>query len=302
MSGAPSPREAKPGAFVDFGLDLAPDKPDALWRGTAIAAAGAVLDGLPIGIAAWVLLEVAAGRAATLSPLVVGGGLAALVLGQFVAKVIGSTATFTATYGMACGLRLRVIEHVRRLPLGFWTRENRGRVLDTLTTQFDLYTEIFTHAWSMVVTNIALPSAMAIALFALDWPIALACVLPVPFAFMAVPWSFRRMNAAAARLDEARGELTDRVVEMVEGIETIRASGHETTAQDTFSRAVTDLERESMATEVAAAPAILAYSLVVHGGFIGAALVAAWRVATEAITPAWCVVALVVAVLFVRAQ
>ncbi len=296
--------------MIDFGLDLAgdaerngPDGPTYSLRGASlVAAAGALVEAMPVWIVVYALGEAFVGRSSALRLDLLTFGLVVLLAATYALKVAGAIGTFGATYALACRLRLRLAEHLRRLPMGFWTARHRGQIGNVLTTQFDQYTEIFTHVWSMVVVNVVYPLALGAGLFALDPWVALATLLPVLPAMFAISWTLRVLNAASDELAAEVGETTDRIIEYVEGIATFRAFGRAGDANDVLRDRLDRLEATSMKTELVAAPAIMTYSMVVYGGFVLGAFAAAWRVESGGLAAPAAVLALLVAALFVRAQ
>lgn len=287
--------------MMDFGFDIAGTRQPRLWRGSALSVASALLEAASILVAALVLSRVFRGEAASISAVGIAGGLSALLVASYLLKVLGSTETFTATYHIACVVRLRLADHLRRLPMGFWNQQRRGTIGSVLTDDFNLYTEIMTHSWSLMVVNVALPAALGVGLLWLDVPVGLAALAPVPLALLAIPWSFRLLNAAADSLMVERNAAIDHIVEYTEGIETFRAFGRTGAAHEALTERLRRLEAQSMKTEVAAAPALLTYSLVVYAGFVLAAVVGAARVAAGAMTGGQWVLSLLVTLLFVRA-
>nr|WP_255216653.1 ABC transporter ATP-binding protein [Pseudenhygromyxa sp. WMMC2535] len=193
--------------------------------------------------------------------------MVALLLGTYVFKAIGSNNNFTATYNLVAATRLRLADHLRRLPMGFWSKRRLGSTSAVLTDEFALYSEVATHSWGLVVANIALPAALAAVLLVADWRLAAVVLAPVPLALLAIPWSYRRLNRAGDQLFADRRAVLDALVEYIGGIETLRSLGATDSYRARIEGKLETLERQQMRVELAPAPAVLTFGLLVHLGF-----------------------------------
>lgn len=272
--------------MIDFGFDLAGERSPQLVRGTILAAIGAAIDAAPVLVAAWVLDQIFAGHAAALSPLRLALVLAALLLASFVFRAAGSVDNFIATYTLVGATRLRLLDHLRTLPMGFFSRARQGHLASVVTDEFALYTEIATHAWSLVVANIALPVALAGVLLVVDWRLALLALAPVPFAFLAIPWSRRRLERASDALADDRADVLGQLTELLDGLPTLSRLQASDAFVQRLRTSLGHLERQQMRTELAPAPAVLAYSWLVHCGFAFTLLGGAWMVGAGQLDPA----------------
>jgi ATP-binding cassette subfamily B protein len=92
-------------------------------------------------------------------------------------------------------MRLRLGEHLRHLPMGFFTTRKSGDLNAVLTVDVAQIEQVFTHIYAMLVAMIALPVFVACILFWLDWRMALATVATIPIAVPALmfgQWMVRR--------------------------------------------------------------------------------------------------------------
>ena len=253
--------------MMDFGFDLAGRRDPRLARGAILSGLGAANEVVPMAITLMVLDGVFQGTA-TMAwlPWTLGGLLASLVL-TIALQALGGIDSFIATYSLVCSARLRLVDHLRRLPMGFWNDQRTGRIGSLVTDEFALYTDIATHVWSLVVANLVKPAAIAVLLLVIDWRLGLVAILPLPVALLAIPWSHRLMNRASDRLADTRGTANARLVEYIAGIGTLREHGQAGVFHERLGKALQDLERDQMGNELAPAPALFTYKLVVWLGF-----------------------------------
>ncbi len=271
--------------MMDSGFDLAGRSDPRLWRGALLSALAAIAEATPFLIAYVVLDGVFDGSASwDWLPWVV----AALVVSMAITaalKTFGGMDSFIATYGLVCDARLNLADHLRRLPMGFWTAQRRGTVGSIITSEFALYTEIVTHVWSLVVANLAKPLAIAVLVLLIDWRLGLVAILTLPVALASIPWSHRLLNRASDRLADTKGRAHGRLVEITQGIRTLREYGRVGLFHERLEAVLAELEREQMRTELAPAPALFAYKLIVWLGFSLLVAVGAWAVAQGQLQP-----------------
>lgn len=271
--------------MIDFGFDLAARLDHRLWRGTLLSALGAIVEASPLLIAYVALDGVFAGEVTwAWLPWIIGALVASVALTTAL-KAFGGIDNFTATYGLVCDARLNLADHLRRLPMGFWTQQRTGSVSSVITDEFALYTEIVTHVWSLAVSNLAKPLAIALIIIAVDWRLGLVAIFTIPFALLSIPWSHRLLDHAAARLADTKGRAHARLVEFTQGITTLREYSQVSTFHERLAGVLDELEVRQMKTEVAPAPALFTYKLLVWLGFSAVIAAGAWGVEHGHVAP-----------------
>lgn len=271
--------------MIDFGFDLAGRPEPRLARGAVVSALGALTEAAPLLVAYVVLDGIFNGSATWAWIGWCGAALAILLVANATLKTLGGIDNFIATYGLVCDARLRLTNHLRHLPMGYWSQQRTGAVSSLVTDEFALYTEIVTHAWSLVVVNLAKPIAIGVVLLIVDWRLGALAVATLPPALLAVPWSHRLLNRASERLAAARQRAHTRIVEYVQGVTTLREYDGAEAYLTSLRAELENLEWEQLRTELAPAPAIYAYKLAVWMGFAILVAVGAWGVSTGHIEP-----------------
>lgn len=106
-----------------------------------------------------------------------------LFLGLMGAAVLLATALTIVMHlvdaRFASDLRLRMLDHLSRLPLGWWSSRGRAGVRRVLTDDVTAVHYLVTHAVADAVGAILAPLLVLVYLFIVDWRIALACLIPV---------------------------------------------------------------------------------------------------------------------------
>ena len=100
--------------------------------------------------------------------------------------------THTAAFRVAANMRKRCLAHVARVPLGYFDANASGhlrRVIDGCAGQTE---DVIAHKMPDFVASLVAPAAFLVAIFAFDWVMGLACLVPVVVSFFAMWWMMGR--------------------------------------------------------------------------------------------------------------
>lgn len=95
-------------------------------------------------------------------------------------------------------LRTRIFNHVQRMSLSFFDRNPVGSLMTRLTNDVDALNEFLTQAMVSLFTDMAVLGAIVIAMFVIDWRLALLSVAVLPFVALAT-YLFQRFQRRAYR-------------------------------------------------------------------------------------------------------
>jgi len=105
-------------------------------------------------------------------------------------------------------LRNRLFDHLQRLSLGFFERNRAGVIISRLTNDVEAIDQLVTDGVTSLVQNTLTLVGTAILLFILDWRLALATLLVIPFMSIATIIFRVRSARAYAAVRERLGLLT----------------------------------------------------------------------------------------------
>lgn len=165
-------------------------------------------------------------------------------------------------------VRLRLGEHLRKLPMGFFSRRDQGDISHTLLANVDEVEMILTHLFNQVIGSIILPVVSALFLLFIDWRLALAVLVSVPLALPLLFWSQTLMGKRSQQRQEAAASVHSRLLEYVQTIRLIKA--HNQTGQR-FTRldsAMARLRDDSIRVEVMTSPVVMLFSIILELGFV----------------------------------
>jgi ABC-type multidrug transport system fused ATPase/permease subunit len=141
-------------------------------------------------------------------------------------------------------LRNRLFDHLQRLSLGFFERNRAGVIISRLTNDVEAIDQLVTDGVSSLVQNTLTLIGTAILLFILDWRLALATLLVIPFMSIATIIFRIRSARAYAAVRERLGLLTATLAEDIAGMRIVQAFTRERTNIQNF-RSVAERYRDS---------------------------------------------------------
>jgi ABC-type multidrug transport system fused ATPase/permease subunit len=141
-------------------------------------------------------------------------------------------------------LRNRLFDHLQRLSLGFYERNRAGVIISRLTNDVEAIDQLVTDGVTSLVQNTLTLLGTAILLFVLDWRLALATLIVIPFMSIATGIFRLRSARAYAAVRERLGLVTATLAEDIAGMRIVQAFTRERTNMENF-RAVTERYRES---------------------------------------------------------
>jgi ABC-type multidrug transport system fused ATPase/permease subunit len=186
--------------------------------------------------------------------------LAALwwIVGAFlVAGLLNWAMSYAQTYltgwvgeRILADLRTRLFNHLQRLSLGFFERNRAGVIISRLTNDVEAIDQLVTDGVTSLVQNSLTLLGTAILLFILDWRLALATLLVIPFMSIATIIFRVRSARAYAAVRERLGLLTATLAEDIAGMRIVQAFTRERTNTENFRKVAERYRDSNMETVV----------------------------------------------------
>ncbi|PXX46808.1 ABC transporter ATP-binding protein [Undibacterium pigrum] len=194
--------------------------------------------------------------------------LVASLLLQLVCSVASNVDGFIGGTGMMCDLRLQIAEHLRRLPLGFYTRRQTGELTAVMTENLLHVEEAFTHLAGELCGRLAIAGLTGALLLYIDWRLGILAMASVATGLLL----FRIVKDAANRISRAKvtqkAATNSRLLEFVQGIKVIRAFGLSARGYDKVLNALQNLRALSIRVEIIAGIAAIGFSILLEIGFL----------------------------------
>jgi ATP-binding cassette subfamily B protein len=209
-------------------------------------------------------------------------GLAAAVL-VFIASKNDYRKTYTATYLEAESARIRIAEHLRRLPMSVFNSKDLTELTTSVMGDVAIGEHVLSHVVPQVAAN-AISSTVVCALLAFfDWRLALAVYCTLPISLIIIVISRRVQTVLSKRHVDAKLKASAEVQEYLEGLEVIKACNLEGERSRTLDRALRTMKRLSIQTEFGVGVFVTGAQAVLQLGtgitvLVGAQLISTGRI------------------------
>jgi len=166
------------------------------------------------------------------------------VIGGLVARTLlhGGALTIThfADVRLQAILRRRMVSHLGRVPLGWFTDQSSGRVRKAaMSDVHDLHQLVAHHSVEMTAA-VVMPIGGLAYLLLLDWRLALLALATLPLYAAAYAWMMRGYTEQMRRMDESNARISAAVAEFVSGIAVVKTFGQARQAHQAYRRAASD--------------------------------------------------------------
>lgn len=182
-----------------------------------------ILSKMPIFFAFLVLAGFASGTMSGARCLVVGVILVCVVVLQAVVHYASDRLQSAAGYMIFADQRIALADHLRRLPMGYFTAGNIGKISSVLSSDMVFVEEVAMSTIANMMSYLLSAGVLMVFVFWLDWRLGLIALAVTLLANVVA----RRMNAVSLKEAAARQEqgerLTDAVLSFVEGIGVIKS-------------------------------------------------------------------------------
>ena len=182
-----------------------------------------ILSKMPIFLAFVILSGFAAGTLTGQTCLYVGLGLAAAVLVQMLVHYLSDSLQSAAGYLMFADKRMELGGHLRKLPMGYFTSGNIGKISSVLSTDMVFIEEVAMSTLGNMMSYLLSSLVLLAFMFYLNWQLGLIAAIVTILAWLVS----RGMNKVSLREAAGRQEqserLTDAVLSFVEGIGVIKS-------------------------------------------------------------------------------
>lgn len=148
--------------------------------------------------------------------------LGAVTLGQGLAFVYGYLAASLAQ-GLLSDLRVRLFDHLQRLPASYYDRTPLGDAISRCTADVDTLDTLFTSGVATLVANLVRLITIAVAMILLSPMLTLASALVLPPLVLVTRYFQVRIREAERASRKAVGDMNTHLQETLRGVEVIQA-------------------------------------------------------------------------------
>ncbi|WP_278265423.1 ABC transporter ATP-binding protein [Nocardia sp. AG03] len=185
-------------------------------------------------------------------------------------------------------VQLRMVERFARIPLGWFTSTNSGRVRKALQDEIGTVHQLIAHKPVDGTNAVVMPLALMVYAFVIDWRLGLLTIATLPFYVGAMMLPMIGMGAKTVEMDQRLSSVSARMVEFVTGIAVVKAFGRVGRAHRSYQDAADEfyafyldwvrplIRVSALGTSFLAVPLVLLInigvgSVLVHNGAVTAA-------------------------------
>ncbi len=145
-----------------------------------------------------------------------------------------------AAYHILEGLRLRVADRFLHAPLGEVTAHSIGEIKNLVVDKIENIEPPLAHMIPEGMGHLVLPVVSIAALVCIDWRVALASLITVPFSLICMMLTFRISGKNFNKYNDSNAAMNSTIVEYIEGIEVIKAFGRTGASYDKYAKSIMD--------------------------------------------------------------
>ena len=206
-----------------------------------------------------------------------GLGVIAAIL-VFLAAKNDYRKTYIASYKEASTTRLRIAEHLRKLPMSFFNTKDLSDITTNMMADCSSMESMLSSTIPPLIANIISVTLTCICLAFFDWRMALAIFCTMPVTFLII-WCGRKLQLRLFdKQVDVKLEASSQIQEYLEGIKIIKSCGLSGSRFSTLDKALQAMRKIAIKVELASGVLVQGASLILQAGlgitiFIGTVLI-----------------------------
>lgn len=187
--------------------------------------------------------------------------------------------TYVAAYTESESIRLRLADHLRKLPMSFFNRRDTTDVADRIMGDVTAQESMLSSTLPQLIAGIVSTVVICVMLAFFDWRLACCVMVTLPLSAGVIALSRRHQSRLFERQNRVRLDALARVQDYLEGIKDIRACRAVGKDSAAMEQAMLELKRVTMRVELAVDVSVSLASAILRSGVgltvcIGAMLLA----------------------------
>ena len=187
------------------------------------------------------------------------GILICLVL-QALLGGLGLNMSHKAAYNTLFGLRTSLQKKMENLPLGVIEEKGTGAIKKMFVDDIGSLEVLLAHSLPEGIANLIVPVMVYIAMFFVDWRLALMSLASIPLSIVAMMIMYSAGMKKMGPYYMASGKMNNTIIEYVNGMEVVKVFNKQTESYQRFSKDVGDYRDYALAWYKTAWPWMALYS------------------------------------------
>jgi ATP-binding cassette, subfamily B, bacterial IrtB/YbtQ len=253
---------------------LAGQRDKRLRLGLAFALAEAVVNTLSFGVLLFFLSRLLTGQLSREQLWLCSVLLVVLVVVQIGVARPAFALLFEANFALMGEARLRMLEHLRRLPMGFFKTKRAPAITAATTSDITLIEDVWAHACSLFASSLFLPFIVGPLLCFVDLRLGLCVLVSLPLSLLVLRATLPLLGRYADAASEAGTQASSRLVEYVRGALVLRIFSPDGAGYAPLRNALRELCAAQIRAEVRPSPLLAAYGFCTEASFVLSLLLA----------------------------
>lgn len=216
--------------------------------------ASVILSAATVGLTLWVPVLIGDG----IDCIIEAGNVDFALLGEYLFKIgIAVGLTFFAqwlagvcnnrvTYNVVRDIRAAAIRKIQKLPLKYIDGRPYGETVNNVISDVDQFADGLLMGFTQLFTGVLTILGTLVIMFVLRWQMALVVLLITPLSLFTAKFISGRTYSMFREQSQVRGEQTAFIDEMLSGLSTVKAYGHEDENSEKFDEINGRLEKCSL--------------------------------------------------------
>lgn len=244
-------------------LDLSGDLAIRIKAGFVCSFLDAVLAMLPLGALFYFLRILQQGQAVGRRVwLTVVGILLLGLAGRAIAKYLVYRFQSTAGFEFISAERIKMGEHLRSVPMGFYHKHSLGKITSTVTTDLNFLESYSMHILDRISTGVISMVVTSVLVLAFDRLIGIIFITGVLLSFLVYSQMQKRGFILSAEQREAQSDAVEATLDYIQGIAVVKSFNMNEKQISGIEKAYNKNEKAVYALEHAISPLVGIYSMV----------------------------------------
>ena len=174
--------------------------------------------------------------------------------------------TYVAAYTESESIRLRLADHLRKLPMSFFNRRDTTDVADRIMGDVTAQESMLSSTLPQLIAGTVSTAVICVMLAFFDWRLACCVMVTLPLSAAVIALSRRREKRLFERQNRVRLDALARVQDYLEGIKDIRACRAVGKDSAAMEQAMLELKRVTMRVELAVDVSVSLASAILRSG------------------------------------
>lgn len=250
-----------------------------LYAATAVVLVSVLMGVLPFVLAYQVIAPLVMGAELDASFLILR---VALVLVCLVLQAVlygwGLSISHRAAYNTLLRLRTALQKRFEKLPLGVIQDKGTGAAKKLFVDDVDSLELLMAHSLPEGIGNLMIPIAVYVAMFFVDWKLALLSLSTMPLSLLAMKMMYSAGTSKMGSYYMAGQKMNNTIIEYINGMEVVKVFNKDADSYERFRKDISDYRNYTLAWYRAAWPWMAIYSSLLPCTIILTLPVGAWFV------------------------